>query len=140
MIGKSIHEINIGDSASFNKVITKELVEAFGDVIEDHNPAHYDDEYAASTMFKKRISHGMFIGSLFSSLLGMKLPGKGTIYLGQSLKFLKPVYFDDVITVTVIVKEKIIEKNRVILTCEASNQNDKLVVVGEATVMPVVKE
>lgn len=140
MIGKTIDEIRLNEEASWQKTITQKDVETFGEVIEDYNPAHYDETYASKTVFKKRISHGMLVGSLFSKLFGLTLPGKGTIYVKQSLKFTKPVYFDDVITATVRVTEIINERNRVKFECVATNQNGDIVVKGDAEVMPPKKE
>ncbi len=140
MIGKTIKEIKIGDNASYKKIITKEDVETFGEIIGDYNPAHFDDEYASKTIFKKRISHGMFIGSLFSRLFGLELPGPGSIYISQSLRFRRPVYFKDEITIEVKVIETNIEKNRVKLECNAYNQNNEKVIIGEAELMPPKKE
>lgn len=134
--GKTINELKIGDSASWVKEITQENVETFGNITEDKNPVHFSDTYASNTMFKKRISHGMYVGSLFSKLLGLELPGEGSIYTNQTLKFLRPVYFGDTITATVTIKEIILEKNRVIFDCVAINQDGKEVVLGEATIMP----
>lgn len=134
--GKTIHELKIGESASITKTIKEKDVETFGHITGDYNPAHFDEDYAAKTMFKKRIAHGMLIGSLFSPILGLKLPGPGVIYVSQALKFTRPVYFDDVITATVTVSEINLEKNRVTLTCEARNQEQQVVVKGEAEMMP----
>lgn len=139
MIGKTIELIDVGDSAFQEKVITENDIKLFGEVTNDYNPAHFDSEYAKGTIFKKRISHGMLIGSLFSKVFGMDLPGNGSIYLSQSLRFRRPVYFDDVITATVTVTEIDLEKNRVKFDCVATNQNDVVVVIGEALIMPPVK-
>ena len=139
MIGKTIDLIKIGDSAFQEKVITEHDIELFGEVTNDYNPAHFDSEYAKGTIFKKRISHGMLIGSLFSKVFGMDLPGNGSIYLSQSLRFRRPVYFGDVITATVTVTEIDLEKNRVKFDCVATNQSDVAVVIGEAIIMPPVK-
>ena len=139
-IGKSIKEIKIGDNASHIKEITERDIELFGKITGDYNPAHFDAEYASKTIFKKRISHGMLIGSLFSKLLGMELPGPGSIYISQTLRFRRPVYFGDKIKAEITVKEINIEKNRVIFDCIAYNQNNEKVVVGEAELMPPKKE
>ncbi len=139
MIGKTIDLIKVGDSAFQVKTITKRDIELFGEITNDFNPAHFDSEYAAGTMFKKRISHGMLIGSLFSKVFGMDLPGEGSIYLTQSLRFRRPVYFEDEITATVTVTDINIMKNRVIFDCVAKNQNDVVVVLGEAEIMPPEK-
>jgi len=87
-------------------------------------------------MFKECISHGMYVGSLFSKVFGMDLPGKGAIYVSQNLKFKRPVYFGDVIKAEVEVKEINLERNRVYFDCVASNQKGEVVVKGEAELMP----
>ena len=136
-MSKTVHQINVGDSAYQTKVITEHDIELFGQVSNDYNPAHFDAEYAAGTMFKKRIAHGMLVGSLFSKVFGMDLPGKGAIYIGQTLKFKRPVYFGDEIKAEVIVREKNIERNRVYFDCVATNQYGDVVIKGEAELMPV---
>ena len=137
-IGKTISEIKIGDVAFQKKEITAKDVETFGMITNDMNPAHFDEEYAATTMFKKRISHGMFVGSLFSKIFGMDLPGKGAIYVSQNLRFRRPVYFGDVIKAEVTVREINVERNRVYFDCIAYNQNDEKVIIGDAELMPPV--
>lgn len=140
MIGKTIDLINVGDTAFQVKTITEHDIELFGEVTNDYNPAHFDSEYAKGTMFKKRISHGMLVGSLFSKIFGMDLPGKGSIYLSQSLRFRRPVYFGDEITATVKVTSIDLLKNRVTFDCVATNQSDEAVVLGEAIIMPPVNK
>ena len=100
----------------------------------DVNPAHFNREYAKNTMFKDVIAHGMWSGSLISTVLGTQLPGPGTIYLSQSLKFSRPVYIGDEITVTVTVLEKK-EKNRLVLECKCTNQKNEIVTSGTAEVI-----
>ncbi len=136
MIGKTINEIKIGDKASQTVEITEKNVHLFGEITNDYNPAHFDSEYASKTMFKKCISHGMYVGSLFSKVFGMDLPGRGSIYVSQSLKFKRPVYFGDSIKAEVEVKELNVERNRVTFDCVAYNQNGDIVVKGEAELMP----
>ena len=140
LIGKSISELAIGATASNKKVITEKDVEMFALITGDYNPAHFDEEYASKTIFKKRIAHGMLIGSLFSKLLGTDLPGAGSIYISQTLNFRRPVYFGDEINAIVTVKELNIRKNRVTFTCIAYNQHNEKVVIGEAELMPPNKE
>ena len=140
MIGKSINELLIGDTVNHKKIITEKDIEMFGEITGDYNPAHFDEEYASKTIFRKRIAHGMLIGSLFSKLLGTDLPGAGSIYISQTLRFRRPVYFGDEIKAEVTVKEINIEKNRVKFDCIAYNQNNEKVVIGEAELMPPVKE
>lgn len=132
----TINDLFIGQSSSVTKSFTEDDVLAFAKVSGDFNPAHIDENYARETIFKERIVHGLLVGSLFSSILGTQLPGLGSIYTFQSLRFTKPVYFNEEITATVTVKEVIIEKNRVIFECIAKNKNDEVVIVGEATIMP----
>lgn len=136
MIGKTIDQVKVGDTAFQVKTINEHDIELFGEVTNDYNPAHFDSEYAKGTMFKKRISHGMLVGSLFSKIFGMDLPGNGSIYLSQSLRFRRPVYFGDTITATVTVLNLDLVKNRVTFNCIATNQNNIVVVLGEALIMP----
>lgn len=134
--GKTIKEMTLGQEESLKKIITENDVETFGEITGDYNPAHFDEDYAKTTMFKKRIAHGMLVGSLFSPILGMKLPGPGAIYVNQTLKFTKPVYFGDEITAKVKVVELNTEKNRVVFDCEATNQHGDVVILGQAIMMP----
>lgn len=133
-------QIRIGDKASRTLKITQEHVEAFGHLTNDLNPVHFDDEYAKNSMFKKRIAHGMYIGSLFSPIFGIDLPGEGSIYISQSLRFRRPVYFDDVITAEVTVKAKDKERQRVYFDCIAYNQKNEKVIVGEAELIPPTED
>ncbi len=133
---KTINQIKIGDEAFQLKTITERDLELFGEVTNDMNPVHFDSEYASKTMFKKRISHGMLVGSLFSKVFGMQLPGEGSIYISQSLRFRRPVYLGEEIKALVTVKALNVEKNRVYFDCVAYNQNGDKVVIGEAEMMP----
>lgn len=132
----TVHQIKVGDSASTKKMFNERDVLKFADVSTDFNPAHVDKDYAKNTMFKKQIVHGMLVGSLFSAIFGVKFPGLGSIYTKQSLKFTKPVYFGDTIEATITVKEVMIDRNRVVFDCLAKNQNDEIVIIGEAEIMP----
>jgi len=136
MKGKTVHEMKIGDSASFSKTITDFDVKMFAGITGDFNPVHIDKEFAKNTLFNDRIAHGMLIASLFSTVLGTQLPGEGAIYAGQELKFTKPVYLEDTITATVTVTELDVEKNRVVLETIATNQNGDVVIKGFAKLMP----
>ena len=136
MLGKKISEISIGDSSELVKVITEKDVAMFGEITGDMNPAHFDAEYAAKTIFKKRIAHGMLCGSLFSTIVGTVLPGRGSIYLKQDLKFLAPVYLNDTLTAKVTVTEIIEAKNRVIFDTTTTNQDGIVVITGSALIMP----
>ena len=136
MKGKSINEINIGDKSSYSRTVTETDVVLFGGVSGDLNPAHFNEEYCKETMFKGRIAHGMLSAGYISTVLGMQLPGPGTIYLSQEVKFIAPVRFGDTITATVEVVEKIEDKNRIVLETICINQQGKVVVKGKAIVMP----
>ncbi|MFW5888919.1 MAG: MaoC family dehydratase [Bacillota bacterium] len=132
----TINNINIGDSASIKKVFKEKDVLTFAEISTDFNPAHVDNEYAKKTVFKKPIVHGMLVGSLFSAVFGKHLPGLGSIYTKQSLKFIKPVFFEDEIEAKVIVKEINYDRNRVSFDCIATNQSGDTVIIGEAQIMP----
>jgi acyl dehydratase len=133
---KMIRKMNVGDTKSYQRTITKADVLAFGTLTKDMNKAHFDEVYTKMTIFKKPIIHGMLLGSLFSKIFGLEYPGEGTIYCSQSLKFLKPAYPDQPLTVRVTVKEIILEKNRVIFTTDILNEQEELILTGEAMLMP----
>jgi 3-hydroxybutyryl-CoA dehydratase len=137
--GKSIHELKIGDSAQISKTITEADIELFARATGDFNPVHLDQAYAEKTMFKGRIAHGLLSVGLLSSILGNILPGHGTIYLSQEVKFLAPVRIGDTITAGVEVIELISEKNRAKFRTTCMNQDGKLVVDGIAWAMPPKK-
>lgn len=136
MTGHTINDLKVGQKSSFTKSITETDVYLFAGISGDINPAHINEEYAKGTFFKKRIAHGILSGALISAVIGVQLPGPGTIYASQSLNFLAPVYFGDTITSTVEVKEIIKEKNRAILTTLCTNQDGIVVTKGEAIVLP----
>ena len=136
MKGSTSNEMKIGDSASFTKTVTDTDVYMFAGITGDFNPAHVNQVEAEKGMFGKRIAHGMLSAGFISAVLGTMLPGPGTIYMGQELRFTKPVAIGDTITATVTVAEMIIEKNRVILDTVCTNQNGEIVIKGKATVMP----
>lgn len=128
-------DLMIGQSASFSKTISETDVYGFAGITGDFNSAHVNKALAEKGIFGERIAHGMLVGSLISTVLGMYLPGPGTIYLGQTLQFRRPVRFDDTVTATVTVaeilnKEKGIYKMNTIIT----NQDGELVTDGEATI------
>lgn len=128
-------EYNIGDSASITKTYTQTDVSSFSEISLDKNPLHLDKDYAKRNIFKKPICHGFLVGSLISAVLGTKLPGEGCIYLDQSMKFLRPVFWNDKITAEVEIVEILKEKNIVILETRCINQNNKIVIEGKATLM-----
>ena len=134
--GKSIEEMEMGEKASFTKTITETDVVNYAGVTGDFNPAHINEEYANDTMFEGRIAHGMLGAGLISTVLGTKLPGPGAIYVKQELEFRAPVKLSDTITAEVEVIEKNEEKNRVVMKTICTNQKDKAVIKGQATLMP----
>ena len=136
MQGKTIKEIKIGDAAEFTKTITEADIVLFAGITGDLNPAHVDQVWAENSMFKARIAHGMLSGGLISAVMGMYLPGPGTIYLSQELRFLAPVHIGDTITARAEVQELIENKNRVHLKTTCRNQDGTIVVDGVALVMP----
>ena len=133
---KTIDTIQIGDSASFTKTVTESDIALYAGISGDFNPAHIDAESAKEGMFGQRIAHGMLSAGFISNVLGNQLPGPGTIYMGQELRFVKPVFIGDTVTATVTVKEKIPEKNRLKLDTVVTNQRGEAVITGAATVMP----
>ncbi|MGQ0741518.1 MAG: MaoC family dehydratase [Alphaproteobacteria bacterium] len=132
----TIDELKPGMSASHSKTFTKEDVEAYGALSGDINPIHFDHAYAATTLFRGPIVHGMLSAGLISTVLGTKLPGPGCIALGVNLQFLAPVRVGDTVTATCTVREVKRERRRVTLDCEC-RVKDTIVLMGEALVMPV---
>jgi 3-hydroxybutyryl-CoA dehydratase len=125
----------VGDTASLSKTITDEDINAFACVSGDSNPLHLDDDYAASTRFGGRIAHGMLGASLISAVLGTKLPGTGSIYLSQTLKFLAPVRPGDTIVARATITE--IKEGKPIITLQTvcENHRNELVIKGEAVIL-----
>lgn len=133
---KTIDQIQIGDSASFTKTVTETDIIMYAGISGDFNPAHMDAEAAKKGMFGQRIAHGMLSAGFISNVLGTQLPGPGTIYMGQELRFVKPVFVGDTVTATATVTERIEEKNRLKLETVVTNQRGEAVITGTATVMP----
>lgn len=134
MIGKTIDQIKVGDSAEFAKTISESDIYLYAGITGDFNPAHINESYAQKTFFKTRIAHGMLTAGFISAILANQLPGPGTIYMKQELKFLAPVRMGDTITARVEVLEIIAEKNRVRLKTFCTNQEGTQVLDGEALV------
>ncbi len=128
-------ELEIGQSAEYSRLVTDQDIQLFAAASGDVNPVHLDADYAASTQFGGCIAHGMLTGAFISAALAMRLPGPGTIYLGQSLKFRLPVKAGDEITVHLEVTEKQARRRLVTLACKALNQHGKAVATGTAEVM-----
>jgi len=136
MKGLTIKELSIGDKAYFQKTITETDVYLYAGITGDLNPAHINQVEAEKTMFQGRIAHGMLTAGLVSAVIGMQLPGPGSIYLGQELKFMAPVRMGDTIKAEVEIIEKLDEKNRIKLNTICTNQNGVEVLKGIATIMP----
>ena len=132
---KTYDEISIGDQCGYEKTLTESDLILFAMVSGDVNPVHLDPEFAKNSMFKERIAHGMWSGSLVSATLATVMPGPGTIYLNQSFNFLRPVKLGDTLSVTLIAKQKNDEKHTVIFDCNVVNQDNKSVLTGEAKVI-----
>lgn len=136
MKGLTIDQLSIGTSGSFTKTVTETDVYMFAGISGDLNPAHINEEYARKTAFKSRIAHGILGASFISTVLGMYMPGPGTIYMKQELKFLSPVRIGDTITAKAEVVDMVKEKNRVTLKTTCTNQDGVVVIDGEALVSP----
>ncbi|MCF6807145.1 MaoC family dehydratase [Thiotrichales bacterium 19S9-12] len=136
MQGLSITQLVMGQKASFSKTVSEADIYMFAGVSGDFNPAHINQEAAEASRFKQRIAHGVLTASFISTVIGMHLPGPGSIYLEQSLKFKAPVFIGDTIKATVEVIELILEKNKVCLKTICINQKGIVVLEGEALVMP----
>ncbi|MGD2125547.1 MAG: MaoC family dehydratase [Desulfobacteraceae bacterium] len=138
-LGKSYDELKIGEEASFSKTITETDVYLFAGISGDFNPIHLNEEFARQTPFKTRIAHGALPQSLIAPVLGMKLPGLGTVAVEISCRFKAPTFFGDTITAKATVSEKIEEKRWVRMALTWTNQRGETVAVGEAVVIPPSK-
>lgn len=128
-------EISIGQTASYSRVIGEKEIVLFAAASGDVNPVHLDEAFAAGTMFKQRIAHGMLTGGVISAALALVLPGPGVIYLGQSMRFRKPVTIGDELTVHLEVTAKRDDRKFVTLDCTVVNQSGTIVADGTAEVM-----
>lgn len=136
MQGKTIDELELGQTARFSKTISESDVYLYAGITGDFNPAHIDEHYAEKTAFKTRIAHGMLSAGFISNLLGTQLPGPGSIYMQQTLNFLAPVAIGDTVTATVEVIEILAEKKRVRMKTTCTNQEGTIVLDGEALISP----
>ena len=136
MKGKTVHELKPGDHAEFSKTLSESDVYLFAGITGDFNPAHVNEHYAQGTFFKTRIAHGMLAASFISTVMATSLPGPGTIYIKQDLRFLAPLYINDTVTASVEILEADLEKNRVLLKTQCKNQEGTLLVDGQALVSP----
>ncbi len=128
-------KVQVGQTAELSKTYSAEDLMSFAAASGDNNPIHLDEQYAAGTSFGRPIAHGMLVAGLISAVLGTKLPGPGTVYLGQSLKFKAPVYIGDTITARIEVLS--IRDGRPVATLSTNcyNQEGELVIEGEAVVL-----
>lgn len=130
-----IDDLKPGMVESFAKTVTERDIQLFGEVSGDINPVHFDEDFARTTPFKTRIAHGVLSASYISTILGMKMPGPGTIFMSLTTRFKAPVRIGDTVTATCTVREVVAEKRRVIFDC-VCKVGDTVVVEGEAMVMP----
>ncbi|MFQ5675325.1 MAG: MaoC family dehydratase [bacterium] len=129
-----IEKLKVGDKAQLKKVFTEEDLEKFSQICTDRNPLHFDDDYAQSTLFGKRILPGMLTASLFSGLVGNHIPGTGGIYLGQTLNFRKPVYIGEEVTATAEIVAIREDKPIITMRMLCTNSGGEICVEGEAVV------
>jgi len=132
--GVFFEDLSVGQEASLSNTVSEANIVAFAEISGDRNPVHLDADYAATTVFKERIAHGMLSAAYISAVFGMKLPGPGAIYISQTLKFKAPVKIGDTVVTTVKVAELVPEKRRARFECVCT-VNDKPVVEGEAMMM-----
>ncbi len=136
MAGKTIDQLNIGDKAFFEKTVSESDVYLFAGITGDFNPAHVNEVEASGSIFQGRIAHGMLVASFLSTVVGMYLPGPGTILVRQELKFLGPVRFGDTVRAEVEIREIIFRKELVILGTVVTNQDGKKIIQGKVVVKP----
>ena len=127
-------EISVGMSYQIVKAFSQDDVKAFASLSMDNNPIHLDREYAKTSIFKKNIVHGFLVGSLFSAIIGTKMPGEGSIYLNQTMVFRKPVYWDQTVRAVVKVEELYPEKQRVLLSTNCFDKDNNVLIEGVALV------
>lgn len=129
------NDIKVGDKATVTKAFLEVDVANFAELSTDNNPIHLDKEYAAGTMFKKNIVHGILVSSLISSALGTQLPGEGSIYMSQELKFMKPVYIGEECTAEVEVLSKRDDKQIIVMKTTVTTNNGATEVISGQAVM-----
>jgi acyl dehydratase len=136
MIGLTIDDLAVGQTAEMSRRITDETIREFVDATGDDNPLHSDPAFAATTRFGQIIAPGILTGGLISAVIGTRLPGPGTIYISQSFRFLRPVHIGDTVTARVEIVELLRDRNRLCLKTLCLNQAGEPVLEGEAWVMP----
>ena len=125
--------LKLGDRYTKKVAVGCDKVSAFADVSGDYNPIHLDDKYAETTIFKRKIAHGMLICSFISAVIGNEFPGNGAIYLSNEVKFLKPVFVEDEIIMIFVVKE-ILPKDKFIISTEILNSQNSVVLISESLI------
>ena len=135
---KTRESLRVGDTGSFSKTVTEADVLAFAGASGDFNPLHIDEEYARKSVFGRRVAHGILTAAVISTVLGGEIPGLGTIFVELQIRFLKPVFFGDVVTARGTVTE-IINPKRVRLMVACTNQHNEDVALGSAVVIPPVQ-
>lgn len=128
-------DIKIGDAFSTERVVTDELVQAFAEVSGDRNPIHLDEQFAANTRFGKRIAHGMLSGAFISAVLGNEFSERRIVYMSQTMRFVAPVFIDDIITTRATVTKIREDRGIVTLQITCTNQNGQTTLNGESVVM-----
>ena len=128
-------KISAGFTYKKSVFVTEKMVEDFALCTGDNNPVHLNDNYAKASKFKRKIAHGLLVGSFISAVLGNEFPGHGTIYISQSLTLTSPVFIDDKITIVIEVQEGS-NSNRMKLKTLCMNQDNNIVIDGEAVVIP----
>ena len=132
----SYDELEVGTTGNFSKTLGERDIVLYAETSGDNNPLHFDEDFASQTMFKGRIAHGMWSAGLISTCIGTVMPGPGSIYMGQALVFKFPVTIGDTLTATLTVKQKLEKRKSVVIDCQVRNQDGKLVVCGDAKVIP----
>jgi 3-hydroxybutyryl-CoA dehydratase len=135
----TIDDLKPGMSAEFTKTVSERDITLFGEVSGDTNPVHFDEAFAATTPFKGRIAHGVLTASYISTVLGMDMPGPGTIFLALNVRFKAPVRIGDAVTAVCTVRDVISDKRRVVFDCRCK-VGETIVMEGDATVMPPARK
>ncbi len=132
--GYTIEELEVGMSGSYERVVTADDIQKFGEVTGDFNPVHFDEEYASKTLFRGRIAHGLLSAGYISTVLGTKIPGAGAIFMSATIRFKAPVRIGDTVISVCTVREIIAAKRRVIFDC-VCKVGDTVVIDAEAMLM-----
>ncbi|MGM0568556.1 MAG: MaoC family dehydratase [Elusimicrobiota bacterium] len=137
---KSFNELKIGETESLTLTLSESRVNAFAEATGDHNPIHMDEDYAASTPFKKRVAHGVMLTGIVSGILGTGLPGLGTVARQMNAKFKNPAFIEDTVTASVTLKKKNERSQICEFSYKVTNQEGKILVRGSASVIPKREE